>query len=191
MSGVVWNVSNSDLTSLMPKPPLMVIAEDVRSADDSPQSVIDVDRWQRLATAALRTEHAAGELTLTFIDQTEIAALNAEHMGKTGPTDVLSFPLDDDPMPDIDIPVLLGDIVISPAIAARQYAEHAGTFDDEIALLVVHGILHITGHDHVDPTERTAMQKRELALLSEHHWGGSVPVGFRQDHRDDLGNTAK
>jgi len=114
MSGVVWNVSNSDLTSLMPKPPLMVIAEDVRSADDSPQSVIDVDRWQRLATAALRTEHAAGELTLTFVDQTEIAALNAEHMGKTGPTDVLSFPLDDDPMPDIDIPVLLGDIVISP-----------------------------------------------------------------------------
>jgi probable rRNA maturation factor len=112
-------------------------------------------------------------------------------MGKTGPTDVLSFPLDDDPMPDIDIPVLLGDIVISPAIAARQYAEHAGTFDDEIALLVVHGILHITGHDHVDPTERKAMQKRERALLSEHHWGGSVPVGFRQDHRDDLGNTAE
>jgi probable rRNA maturation factor len=112
-------------------------------------------------------------------------------MGKTGPTDVLSFPLDDEPMLDFDIPVLLGDIVISPAIAARQYAEHAGTFDDEIALLVVHGILHIIGHDHVDPVERTVMQKRELALLSEHHWGGSVPVGFRQDHRDDLGNTAK
>ena len=173
----------------MPEP--VVVVEDVRSADDSPQSVVDVDRWERLAAASLRTEQATGELTLTFIDRDEIAALNAEHMGKTGPTDVLSFPLDDEPMPDSDIPVLLGDIVISPAVAAGQCAEHAGTFDDEIALLVVHGVLHIIGHDHADPEERMVMQDRELALLSQQHWEGPAPVGFRQDHRDDLGGTAE
>jgi probable rRNA maturation factor len=167
----------------MPEP--VVVAEDARSDDDSPSSVIDVDRWQRLAEASLRTEEATGELTLTFIDRDDIAALNAEYMGKTGPTDVLSFPLDDEPIPDSDIPVLLGDIVISPAVAAGQCEEHAGTFDDEIALLVVHGVLHILGHDHQETEERAVMQERELALLIEHHWRGPAPVEFRQDHRDD------
>jgi probable rRNA maturation factor len=173
----------------MPEP--TVVGEDARSEDDSPQSIVDVDRWERLAEASLRTEQATGELTLTFIDCDEIAALNAEHMDKTGPTDVLSFPLDDEPMPNSDIPVLLGDIVISPAVAAGQCEEHAGTFDDEIALLVVHGVLHIVGHDHAETEEREVMLERELALLTEHHWGGPAPVGFRQDHRDDLGGTGE
>jgi probable rRNA maturation factor len=167
----------------MPEP--LIVVEDARSEDDSPSSIIDVDRWERLAEASLRTEQASGELTLTFIDRDEIAVLNAEYMDKTGPTDVLSFPLDDEPMPDSDIPVLLGDVVISPAVAAGQFEEHAGTFDDEIALLVVHGVLHILGHDHQETEERAAMQERELALLTQHHWGGQAPVGFRQDHRDD------
>ncbi len=172
-------------------PESVVVVEDARSDDDPPQVIVDVERWQRLAEASLSTEGASGELTLTFIDRDEIAALNDEHMGKTGPTDVLSFPLDDDPMPGSDIPVLLGDIVISPAVAAEQFVEHAGTLDDEIALLVVHGVLHILGHDHAEPEQRALMHERELALLTEHHWHGPVPLGFRQDHRDDPGGAAE
>ncbi len=102
-------------------------------------------------------------------------------MGKDGPTDVLSFPLDDgDPVPGV--PALLGDVVICPDVALAQYAEHAGTFDDEIALLVVHGILHVLGHDHAEPDEAEIMRARELELLTALHWHGPPPAGFRQTH---------
>lgn len=177
------SATSDEPTSLMTDP--IVVIEDARSGDDVDPPIIDLDRWKTLAEEALRTEGAVGELTLTFIDRDEIAALNAEHMDQTGPTDVLSFPLDDEPMPGVDIPVLLGDVVISPAVAAAQFAEHAGTFDDEIALLVVHGVLHILGHDHEDAEERAAMRSRERALLRTHHWRGEPPAGFRQDHDED------
>ena len=79
---------------------------------------------------------------------------------------------------------LLGDVVLSPAVAAAQAAGHAGTVDDEIALLVVHGVLHVLGHDHADPDEAADMRARELALLEQHHWVGPPPQGFRQSHAD-------
>jgi probable rRNA maturation factor len=149
---------------------------------------VDVDRWCRLATAVLRDAGRRGELTLTFVDRDEIAALNTEHMGKIGPTDVLSFPLDDE-VADAEliggVPLLLGDVVVCPDVAREQAPEHAGTLDDELALLVVHGVLHVLGHDHAEQEETAAMRARELELLSSHHWGGPAPVGFRQDHQDD------
>lgn len=159
-----------------------VVAADERSPDDSPDVALDVDRWARLALAALCAEQATGELTLTFVDRADIAALNAEHMGGAGPTDVLSFPLDDEPQPGV--PSLLGDVVLSPAVAAAQFADHAGTLDDELALLVVHGVLHIVGYDHADAHEAAQMRERELELLSTHHWGAPPPAGFRQQHAD-------
>jgi probable rRNA maturation factor len=144
---------------------------------------VDVERWARLAEQVLTAERVAGELTLTFIDEADIAELNAEHMGKDGPTDVLSFPLDDDgDEANPGVPTLLGDIVISPVVAARQCADHAGTFDDEIALLVVHGILHVLGHDHAEPDEAETMRSRELDHLSALHWRGPAPAGFRLTH---------
>lgn len=162
-------------------PAVTVVAADDRSAGDSPDVVIDSDRWRRLAVDVLADEGAEGELTLTFIDVADIAELNAEHMGTAGPTDVLSFPIDDEPTPGV--PRLLGDVVISPAVAASQCTDHAGTLDDEIALLVVHGILHVLGHDHVEPDETRVMRARELELLQRLHWHGPVPAGFRQ-HQD-------
>ena len=155
-----------------------VVCGDAREADDGPR--IDLERWQALAAAALSTEGAGGELTLTFVDRDEIAVLNEEHMGASGPTDVLSFPLDDESVPGV--PTLLGDVVLSPAVAAAQAAGHAGTLDDEIALLVVHGVLHILGHDHADPDEAETMRARERDLLEQHHWNGPAPQGFRQLH---------
>jgi probable rRNA maturation factor len=164
----------------LPDGDVTVVIADERSSDDSPTALIDLDRLRRLAEQVLVAESATGELTLTFIDASEIAALNAEYMGKAGPTDVLSFPMDDDPTPGV--PTLLGDIVVSPAVAFEQFAEHAGTFDDEIALLVVHGVLHVLGYDHAEPDEAAVMRRRELDVLEAHHWGGPAPVGFRQVH---------
>lgn len=157
-----------------------IVASDERMT--ATELVVDVGRWAELAEASLLTEGAAGELTLTFIDDDDIAELNAEYMGKTGPTDVLSFPLDDDDEPSLPgVPTLLGDIVISASVADRQFLDHAGTYDDELALLVVHGVLHILGHDHEEPEETTVMRAREIALLQEHHWNGMAPPAFRQE----------
>ena len=164
----------------MTGPTSTVVVADERSDTDSPDVAIVADRWSRLALAVLADIGVDGELTLTFIDRDEMAELNAEHMGKMGATDVLSFPMDDEPLEDV--PTLLGDVVISPAVAADQYADHAGTLDDELALLVVHGVLHVLGHDHAEPDEAATMRARELDLLERFHWQGRAPVGFRQIH---------
>jgi probable rRNA maturation factor len=152
-----------------------VVASDERPVAEPP---LDVERWGRLAEAAAVHEGGVGELTLTFVDRDEIAELNAEHMGKSRPTDVLSFPMDDEPISGI--PTLLGDIVVCPAVAADQFADHAGTLDDELALLVVHGVLHVLGHDHAGAEETVVMRDRELDLLQRYHWRGPAPDGFRQ-----------
>jgi len=161
-----------------------VVAADEQAATDG--IPVDVDRWAALAHAALDAAGAHGELTLTFVDRAEIAALNAEHLGKDGPTDVLSFPLDAEADADAPsqrgVPVLLGDVVVCPAVAVDQAGAHAGTVDDELALLVVHGVLPVLGHDHAEPGETAAMRARELDLLQAHHWHGPPPSGFRQEH---------
>jgi probable rRNA maturation factor len=162
------------------EPAPTVAVADERGDTDSPEVVVDVERWQRLAMDVLADSGTIGELTLSFVDSEDIAELNLEHMGKSGPTDVLSFPMDDEPIDGI--PTLLGDVVISPAVAAGQFAEHAGTLDDELALLVVHGILHVLGHDHAEPVETERMRARELDLLERFHWRGDAPPGFRQTH---------
>ncbi len=154
----------------------------VATSDQQSDVDIDADRWADLAAAVAAAEGGSGELTLTFVDRDEMTTLNRDHMDGDGPTDVLSFPLDaaDDP---VDAgPTLLGDIVVCPAVAMAQAADHAGTLDDELALLVVHGCLHVFGHDHAEPDETERMRARELELLTVHHWRGPAPIGFRQEH---------
>lgn len=161
-------------------------------ADHQDDVQLDAGRWARLAGEVLDelvTDRAGGgdELTLTFVDRAVIAELNGEHMGHDGPTDVLSFPLDAgaDTGTDTGDPLrMLGDIVICPAVAAAQAPSHAGTLDDELALLVVHGILHVLGHDHGDDGSSARMRREELRLLEQHHWRGPAPTGFRQEHDD-------
>ena len=152
-------------------------------SDEQSDVNIDADRWAMLASDVLRAEGRTGELTLTFIDRDEMAVLNEEHMGKSGPTDVLSFPLDsvDDGFGGLPGPMLLGDVVVCPAEAREAAPTHAGTLDDELALLVVHGILHVLGHDHAEPDETQVMRARERELLEAHHWHGTAPAAFRQE----------
>src|SRR5436190_306364 len=82
---------------------------------------------------------------------------------------------------DGDPEVFVADVVLSPAVAERQAATHAGTVDDEVALLVVHGILHVLGHDHAEPDEAATMRRRELELLETLHWQGAAPADFQQE----------
>jgi probable rRNA maturation factor len=158
---------------------------DVVVLDEQSDHELDTDRWAHLAATALESQGVQrGELTLTFVDEVTIADLNREHMGQDGPTDVLSFPLDHDGNGDLttgpDIPILLGDVVVCPAVAARNAADHAagatdphpghpdhdGTVEAELDLLVVHGVLHLLGHDHGEPDERERMLAAERAVLT-------------------------
>jgi probable rRNA maturation factor len=170
-------------------------------ADEQDAVAVDIARWQTLATAVLLAEGVRGlaELSVLFVSEPEMAELNELYMGKPGPTDVLAFPIDADeaemlltdapatrgpdrPPPDpSDMPLLLGDVVICPAVAERQAPEHAGTLDDELALLLVHGILHVLGHDHAEDDERAVMQAKERAHLEACHWHGPAPASFRHE----------
>jgi probable rRNA maturation factor len=167
----------------------------VFGVDEQAEVDVDVTRWVTLAQAVLvdRNVPARAELTVLFVDEATMAELNSRHMGATGPTDVLAFPIDDEGLeqgrwpdngstgPDRpslhhdELPVLLGDVVVCPTIAARQAPEHAGSphhtgsVEDEIALLVVHGVLHVLGMDHAVPEETEAMQALERDLLARFH----------------------
>ena len=159
---------------------------------------IETERWAGLAAAVLREEGVAeGELGLRFVDPGAMAELNVAHMGVPGPTDVLAFPIDgrNGRAPPCEPAVLLGDVVVCPAYAARDadcastassghpqphasggtaqpghpQTHSSGGIADELALLVVHGVLHVLGYDHAVSHEAAAMQARERQLLAAHH----------------------
>lgn len=160
----------------------------VFAADEQSDHPVDTMRWIRLAEAVLADEGIRGdtEVSVLFVDETTIADLNGRFLGKDGPTDVLAFPIDEEPVeggrsPDSggtgpgfspsadEAPTLLGDVVICPAVAWRNAPEHAGNYDDELALLLVHGLLHLLGLDHEDPDEAEVMEAKERELLGRHH----------------------
>lgn len=164
------------------------MAVEVFAADEQSDHPVDTLRWVRLAEAVLEDEGLSGdaELSVLFVDEPSIAELNSRFLGKDGPTDVLAFPIDEEPVesgrsPDSggtgpgmpsepeDIPVLLGDIVICPAVAFKNAPEHAGSYDDEVALLLVHGLLHLMGMDHQEDEEAEEMEAKERELLTRHY----------------------
>lgn len=157
-------------------------------ANEQSARPVDCARWATLAEAALGAEGIRGdaELSVLFVDEESIASLNERFLGHEGPTDVLSFPIEDAPAPgghppsggptrpdddgeDTGAPLLLGDVVICPAVAWRNAPQHAGTYEDELALLLVHGILHLLGRDHVRDDEAEEMEARERELLAAFH----------------------
>ncbi len=157
---------------------------DVFAADEQQDHPIDVGFWAGLARRVLAARGIKGqtEVSLLFVDEEAIAALNGQFLGKTGPTDVLSFPIEDEPGPTGRSPdlggsgpgtspeqgplMLLGDVVICPAVAARHAVDHEVSFEDEVALLVVHGLLHLLGMDHENVAEAERMEAIEQELLA-------------------------
>jgi probable rRNA maturation factor len=139
----------------------------VDGRDEQDEVAIDVARWVTLAEHTLESEGIRGEaeLSLLFVNEAAIADLNHRYLGEDRPTDVLAFPIDDDPEPQGPVPRLLGDVVVCPSVAARQAPDHDATLEDELALLVVHGVLHVLGHDHAYASETEAMRARERQIL--------------------------
>lgn len=127
---------------------------------------VDEDGLTALARDTLAAEGfpTQVELSVSFVDETEMADLHVHYMHEEGPTDVLSFPLDE--VDDRGVR-LLGDVVVAPSVAARNNPEDP---TGEIRLLLVHGILHVLGYDHEDDAERAEMWARQ-----ERYSGVRVP----------------
>lgn len=159
----------------------------VHGADEQSDVRIDIMRWVRLAEHVLEQERAPDdtEMAVVFVDAATIADLNERYLGETGPTDVLAFPLEAEiPVgrsPDEggrgpgasseppEPPMAIGDVVVCPEVAQRNAAERGVTVDDELALLVVHGTLHLFGYDHADPEDAARMERRQQELLASFH----------------------
>ncbi|MGB5736058.1 MAG: rRNA maturation RNase YbeY [Thiohalocapsa sp.] len=111
----------------------------------------------------------AAELTIRIVDATESAELNQSFRGRAGPTNVLSFPFDLPPGIDTEalskMPTLLGDLVICAPVVAREAAEQGKPPTAHWAHMVVHGVLHLLGHDHIEPAEATRMETLETAIM--------------------------
>jgi probable rRNA maturation factor len=144
----------------------MEIAIDVRCDETLPPA----DDIRGLCEFALAHENAPDnvEVSLSFVGVEEIAELNGAYRHKEGPTDVLSFPMDDvdsdEAAAEDTIPI--GDIVIAPAVAAAQAPTYDSTFDHEMELLLVHGILHLLGYDHIEDEEAEIMEAHERDILN-------------------------
>jgi probable rRNA maturation factor len=115
------------------------------------EMALDEGALSEVARRTLRGEGVDdGELSVSFVGEHEMAELHERYMEEPGPTDVLSFPMDEDG--------LLGDVVVCPAEAARNNPSDVAA---ELRLLVAHGVLHILGYDHVEEEERAAMWARQ------------------------------
>jgi probable rRNA maturation factor len=128
------------------------------------EALLDVARF---ALDRMRI-HPLSELSVIVVDEEAMAALHVQWMDEPGPTDVMSFPMDElrPGKEDEELPQgLLGDIVLCPEVAAKQGAANGHSMDAELQLLTVHGVLHVLGYDHEDPEEEREMfglQKRIL-----------------------------
>jgi probable rRNA maturation factor len=121
-------------------------------------------RIAALAEGVLRREGVRDALlSIAFVTDRRIAALNREHLGHAGPTDVISFGF----APVESARFVVGDVYIAPGVARRNAREHRGRVREELSRLVVHGVLHVLGHDHPEGERRyvSPMWRRQERLL--------------------------
>jgi probable rRNA maturation factor len=123
---------------------------------------VDCERWRAFSERALKVAPAGGAVvTVVFVSDRVMRGLNRRWRGKAATTDVLSFPAGQDEFEKASERTL-GDVVISLEQAARQAAEHGMEFEEEVAQLILHGMLHLCGYDH--ETDEGEMNRLELRL---------------------------
>jgi len=145
--------------------------EDDRAAEDDLPEPEDFTRW---ATAALSGRCERGEMTIRIVGRAEGASLNETYRRRQGPTNVLSFPVDD--LPEMESP-LLGDLVICAPVVWREAREQRKSPHAHWAHLTVHGSLHLMGYDHEDAEEAEVMERLERDILAG--------LGYPDPYADD------
>lgn len=141
---------------------------------DEQDDPIDAEPLRRLAELVLEEERfpADTEVTLLFVGEDQIATYNDRFMHREGATDVLAFPIEH-LRPGLvpqrrpgGPPLNMGDVVIAPAFVRAQAEATGVSFNDDLSLMVVHGLLHLLGYDHQDDEEAERMEQRERQLLA-------------------------
>ena len=162
------------------------------SIEVSNESGLDVSEEELVSVARFvirkMNVHPAAELSMVLLDTAAMADLHMRWMDLPGPTDVMSFPMDelepggrpDAPEPG---PSMLGDIVLCPQFAADQAAKVGHTLGQELALLTVHGVLHLLGYDHAEPDEEKEMFALQRQLLEE--WVSDQVEAYHQDRQTE------
>lgn len=128
------------------------------ASEDSP----DEDSIKRWVSAAIRDERDECELSIRIVDEQESADFNQRYRGKSGATNVLSFPFDavtPEPLP------ILGDLVICAPVLVREAAEQQKTITAHWAHIVIHGVLHLLGYDHIEDQDAEQMESLETAIM--------------------------
>lgn len=133
---------------------------------------LDLDQIEAMAyktiEEVLRVEDFTSdvEVSLTLVDKDEIHTLNRDYRGVDRPTDVLSFPMDDEIFPgEEDVDLILGDIVICLDIAKAQAEEYGHSLVRELSYLICHSTLHLLGYDHMEEEEKTIMRGKEKEIM--------------------------
>ncbi len=145
-------------------------------------TAVDEAALVRLATFTMDQLriHPLAELSILLVDEPAMTAYHVKYLGQDGPTDVLSFPMDELRAPsDEEEPPegLLGDIVLCPTVTARQAAQNGRTASEETEYLLVHGLLHLLGYDHTEPAEKAEMFGLKDKLLAA--WATQRPDAVR------------
>ena len=133
-------------------------------------ALLSQERLQAVVEAALRQEDRTGELALVITDDQGIQELNRDFLGHDAPTDVLSFGTREDSGPFVTAPEAggyLGDVIVSLPRATAQAAEMGHPLQQELDLLIVHGVLHLLGYDHASEEDKAHMWSRQDAILEE------------------------
>ena len=144
--------------------------------EDEQDVPLSIEPLRRLARIVLEEEHLPPEteVGIMFVTDETMARHNRRFLGGNGPTDVLALPLappgDRPPAPDgataHRVPFGLGDVFVAPRFVHRQAREHGSDPEDEMSLMVTHGLLHLLGYDHETGAEAVAMEERERSLLA-------------------------
>jgi probable rRNA maturation factor len=156
------------------------------------ESGLDVSEEELISVARFVIDkmnvYPAAELSVVLLDSNSMADLHMRWMDLPGPTDVMSFPMDelepggrpDAPEPG---PAVLGDIVLCPEFAAEQAAAAGHSLGHELALLTIHGVLHLLGFDHAEPAEEEEMFALQRQLLEE--WVAEQVKAYQQDRQNE------
>src|SRR5246127_5143771 len=162
------------------------------SIEISNESGIDVSEAELVSVARFVLKkldvNPSAELSMVLLDSTSMADLHMRWMDLPGPTDVMSFPMDelepggrpDTPEPG---PAMLGDIVLCPEFAAEQAAAAGHSLGHELALLTIHGVLHLLGYDHAEADEEKEMLAMQNRLLEE--WVADQVEAYHQDRQSE------
>ncbi|AQA17880.1 rRNA maturation RNase YbeY [Halioglobus japonicus] len=147
-----------------------------RETSDPAPDEDDIRRWIQAALATQRKTDT--EVSVRLVDEDEMAELNHTWRGKSGPTNVLSFP--SDLPPELELP-LLGDIVVCTQVVIREASEQHKTLEAHWAHMLVHGTLHLLGYDHIEDEEAQAMEVLETRILTELNY----PCPYRGDQLEE------